>query len=85
MMDTKNEPLTPEKLRQMDGQPVWCVTGDGCGFWGLVDAKGAEFCAVDKDCGMLPEYFYNMSGVGAHGLHFLGWLAFRRSPEEAGT
>lgn len=84
MMDTKNTPLTPEELRGMDGQPVWCVTGDGRGgFWGLVDADGAEFCAVDKDCGMLPEYFYNMSGIGAHGLHLLGRLAFRRPPEVA--
>ena len=84
-MDTKNTPLTPEELRGMDGRPVWCVTGDGRGFWGLVSVVEFGFCAVDKDSGAWPDYAYNMSGVGAHGLHFLGWLAFRCPPEEGET
>ncbi len=84
-MDTKNTPLTPEELRQMDGQPVWCVTGDGDEFWALVDVSKEDPYAVDKYGRVWPNYLYNSVGVGEYGLSFAGWLAYRRPPEEAGT
>lgn len=30
-----NDPLTPEQLREMDGEPVWCNVGPG--QWGIVN------------------------------------------------
>lgn len=35
-LDTPNEPLTLEQLREMDGEPVWVTP---LGFWALVIAK----------------------------------------------
>ena len=31
----ENPPLTVEELKQMDGEPVWLVDGEGHECWGL--------------------------------------------------
>ena len=69
----KNEPLTLNELRQMDGEPVWVEFQDGSGgCWGLVHitvlnhivfANGL-FCTVGK------PYFGKT------------WLTYRQKPEE---
>ena len=69
----KNDPLTLDELRQMDGEPVWVEFQDGSGgCWGLVHiamfthivfANGL-FCTVGK------PYFGKT------------WMTYRRKPEE---
>lgn len=69
----RNEPLTLDELRQMDGDPVWVEFQDGSGgCWGLVHitvfnhivfANGL-FCTVGKP-------YYGKT-----------WLAYRQKPEE---
>ena len=82
-----NDPLTQEELRKMDGEPVWCVDGTGNVAWCLVSvwsnreekAQGAD--CVDKNDGLWDATYYGMQGNGEHGLHAVGWLAYRREPE----
>ena len=82
-----NKPLTQEELRKMDGEPVWCVDGIGNVAWCLVSvwsnreekAQGAD--CVDKNDGLWDATYYGMKGNGEHGLHAVGWLAYRRKPE----
>ena len=69
----KNEPLTLDELRKMDGEPVWVEFQDGSGgCWGLVHitmfnhvvfANGL-YCTVGKP-------YYGKT-----------WLAYRQKPEE---
>ena len=64
-----NEPLTLEQLREMDGEPVYCVY-PGCstgGEWFLVNSQGAY-----KNGGFLSFRYYGK------------WLAHRRKPEPEG-
>ena len=35
-----NEPLTPEQLREMDGEPAWWDDGDGS-CWGIISVDSA--------------------------------------------
>lgn len=61
------KPLTLEELREMDGEPVYCVY-PGCstgGEWFLVNSQGA--C---KNGGFLNF------------RHYGEWLAYRHKPEE---
>lgn len=37
--EVKNDPLTLDELREMDGEPVWITPG---GFWALVIARPGE-------------------------------------------
>lgn len=70
-----NDPLTPEELREMGGEPVYVTgtftdcRGERPGAWALVDVK-QKMCrvhggglAIFENCG---KY----------------WLAYRRKPEE---
>lgn len=66
----KNEPLTLDELREMDGEPVWvdCIDSKGYGCWMLVDVpneclNNRVYCAVFEDYGE-------------------SWLAYRRKLEE---
>ena len=69
----KNDPLTLDELRKMDGEPVWVEFQDGSGgCWGLVHitmfnhvvfANGL-YCTVGKP-------YYGKT-----------WLAYRQKPEE---
>ena len=63
-----NEPLTLNQLREMDGEPVYCVY-PGCstgGEWFLVNSQGAY-----KNGGFLSFRYYGE------------WLAYRRKPERS--
>lgn len=66
----KNEPLTLEELRKMDGEPVW-VQSPGVpeyGRWAIVEGVG-------ENCLFLRNDFT---------CHDYGktWLAYRQKPEE---
>lgn len=72
----KNEPLTLDELRQMDGEPVWIVESPDWGHWELSGE------AVDYLEGRETD-FYGMrhdDPAGRYGLHKLGWLAYRHEP-----
>lgn len=71
-------PLTLEELRQMDGEPVYIVAWPDWGHWEL--SADAEDYLADRD----PD-FYGMKHAdpaGRYGLHVMGWLAYRRKPED---
>ena len=73
-----NKPLTLDELRKMDGEPVWIVEHPNWGHWEL--SEYAEDYLEDRD----PDFYgmkYN-DPDGRYGLHILGWLAFRRKPEQ---
>lgn len=71
LLDKPNDPLTPEELREMDGEPVWvCHPLDKrSGAWALVDIK-FDMCRV---AGGGIAVFENCGKI---------WLAYRRKPEE---
>lgn len=48
----KNELLTLDELRQMDGEPVWVVDGDGNEMWGLVDMTNDHPDVFDSQYGL---------------------------------
>ena len=67
----RNEPLTLDELRKMDGEPVW-VQSPGVpeyGRWAIVEGVG-------ENCLFLHDDFT---------CHDYGktWLAYRQKPEEA--
>ena len=73
-----NAPLTLDELRKMDGEPVWIVEDPDWGHWEL--SADAEDYVTDRE----PS-FYGMKHndqAGRYGLHKLGWLAYRRKPED---
>lgn len=69
-----NDPLTLEELREMDGEPVWCVTGSainaGRGHWDICDWW-------DKNTVMFP-YSGEQPRIDDCGIT---WTAYRRKPE----
>lgn len=79
-----NNPMTLDELREMDGEPVWCVDGKGNECWCLVSIWGddKEVTCIDSETGGWDEKYYNLPGNGQHGLDINGWLAYRRKPEE---
>lgn len=83
----KNEPLTRDELLTMNGKPVWCEDGNGNACWCLICVihdKGCVFMdAVDNETGLWDGDYYGMTGDGKHGLHLLGWIAYRHPPKEA--
>lgn len=71
-----NEPLTPDELREMDGQPVWvkCLKPDKYTYppvgWRILEtAITGNFGVWNGDC-VLIERDYGTD-----------WLAYRRPPE----
>lgn len=72
-IDTPNEPLTLEQLREMDGEPVWVVqiNGELRPTWMLVDAEDES--AADRLCAAMFEDY------GTE------WLAYHRKLEEGTT
>lgn len=76
-----NDPLTLEELRGMDGEPVFCVDGQGNKCWCLVNCDDWLPCCYDNETGLWDGCFYGMTGDGKHGLHKSGWLAFISKPE----
>ena len=76
--EKKNEPLTLEELRQMDGEPVWVVPTSGDKpLWGIVDTDKSTgwFCVVVGTNSFYTSKFY---GSG----EMFGWLAYRRKKNE---
>ena len=73
----RNEPLTLEELREMDGEPVWCeiyIKGQSS-FYGIVHGENVTgFIPGDDKPANLA-----ITNVGAYGL---AWLAYRQKPEE---
>lgn len=73
----KVEPLTPDELRQMDGEPVWCeiyIKGQPS-FYGIVHGETVTgFISGDDKPANLA-----IKNVGAYGL---AWLAYRQKPED---
>lgn len=72
-----NEPLTLDELRGMDGEPVWVIPIDGCGWdviddgeWNLLD-KREYGCARDNWGREIPFDDYGKA-----------WLAYRHKPTE---
>lgn len=83
----KPSPLTLEELVEMDGQPVWLEFGDGESGWAVLELisplAGFIFHGVNTE---EPDPdFLNMEHNdpdGHHGLHLLGWRAYRSKPPE---
>ena len=77
-----NDPLTLEELREMDGEPVWCMDGRGNACWCLVNCDEDEgvFC-YDNETGLWEGCFYGMTGDGNYGLSPSGWIAYYRKLE----
>ena len=68
-----NDPLTPERLREMDEGPVW-ISGEGLNWWDI-------FCGVSTDnLACFLRAALPMEGCGKT------WAPYRRKPEApAGT
>ena len=69
----KVEPLTPDELLKMDGEPVWVEFQDGSGgCWGLVHITTFNYIVFAN--GLFCTV----------GNHYYGktWLAYRQKPEE---
>lgn len=62
-----NEPLTLEQLREMDGEPVYCINID--------DYSTKEWMIVGKDDCEGRRYIFDFS------TYSRSWLAYRRPPE----
>lgn len=71
-----NSPLTLEELREMDGEPVFCVSAarPEDTAWGIVCIRGMN-PYVKTMKGGCSTFFYLTSYSSA-------WLAYRRKPEE---
>ena len=75
-MEHNQNPLTLEQLRQMDGQPVWCVS--------FVSGRPAEWAIIRivKACG---DWFIASSGsaqaFGGKNTYGKDWLAYEFKPD----
>ena len=63
-----NEPLTPDELREMDGEPVYIVDGD-VAWWDIVSFS-------------LQGWLYLVKGKQFRYSRYGEWLAYRHKPEE---
>lgn len=77
-----NGPLTMEELREMDGEPVWCIDGNGYCCWCLVNCDNGFPCCIDNCTGLWDFCYYGMKGDGEYGLSACGWLSYRRKLDE---
>ena len=74
----KNDPLTMEELRGMDGEPVFCVDKviPKRSAWGIVCIRNEiPFIRTFQDGGRFSTFFY-------FGKLNFDWLAYRHKPEE---
>lgn len=73
-----NDPLTLEELREMDGEPVWCINGNG-GQWGLIHVFSAgEETYVE----CVTKTGFTMDGMTYGAMGVYDWLVYRRKPED---
>ena len=63
-----NEPLTPDELQEMDGEPVYIVDGD-VAWWDIVSFS-------------LQGWLYLVKGKQFRYSRYGEWLAYRQKPEE---
>lgn len=70
----RNDPLTLNELKEMDGEPVWVVWLDGRlrSRWHIVGSSLWIEMFIEWDGAFSPDYGKT-------------WLAYRHKPEEAGT
>lgn len=71
-----NDLLSPEELREMDGEPVWVILPADAGWepcWMIVMT---EFNIVARDLNIYRAVYCRFDGCGTY------WLAYRRKPEE---
>ena len=69
----RNEPLTLDELRKMDGKPVWVEFQDGSGgCWGIVHINTFNYIVFANGlfCTIGNPYYGK------------AWLAYRQKPEE---
>ena len=64
----RNEPLTLDELRKMDGEPVYIVDGD-VAWWDIVSFS-------------LQGWLYLVKGKQFRYSRYGEWLAYRQKPEE---
>ena len=64
----KNDPLTLDELRQMDGEPIYIVYGD-VAWWDIVSFSAQDWLYLARE----EELRYSRYGE---------WLAYRQKPEE---
>jgi len=76
VVEQKNpKPLTLDELKDMHGEPVYCVDSKGNGKWAFVEDYD-EVC-IDSDYEDWEFYCYGWDNDD-------GWLAYRSNPKEAG-
>ena len=68
----KNEPLTLDELRRMEGQPVYIV--ENTEYWAIVNSF--------DQAGVYLLSYGNPDDYGYFGLYGKTWLAYRQKPEE---
>ena len=68
----KNEPLTLDELRQMEGQPVYIV--ENTEYWAIVNSF--------DQAGVYLLSYGNPDDYGYFGFYGKTWLAYRQKPEE---
>ena len=71
----KNEPLTLDELRKMNGKPVWVVYGEDTGMWALVEVC-EESIFLTNNLGGRTEYADDAE------LEDDGLTVYRQKPEE---
>lgn len=75
--------LTLNDLRKMNGEPVWCIDGQGNECWCLVSvSRDGEVSCIDSETGEWEWQDYNLVGDWHHGLDINGWIAYRRKIQE---
>ena len=82
-----NEPLTPEELRKMLGEPVWTVgvsyTNDGkWAMWDIVEKADDEGVDFGYSTEGREWWNYNLRGNDGNLLN-CAWACYRRPPEGA--
>ena len=68
----KNEPLTLDELRRMEGQPVYIV--ENTEYWAIVNSF--------DQAGVYLLSYGNPDDYGYFGLYGKTWLAYRQKPKE---
>ena len=68
----RNEPLTLDELRRMEGQPVYIV--ENTEYWAIVNSF--------DQAGVYLLSYGNPDDYGCFGLYGKTWLAYRHKPEE---
>lgn len=70
-----NTPLTPEELREMDGQLMWVFESElGISYWAIINKV--------TDSGVFFRTALDARDYGAFSVYGRAWLAYRRPPKE---